>query len=252
MLIGHAPPPGTFDDRAATYLRVRELEGRRYPDEIVASLPDLPHGHPLHPEWRARAESTRRLLRYLDRLPRPRVVADVGCGCGWLAHRMARLDGARVWGLDATEAELDQAARVFAGQPGLTFVHGDALAIEPPVVNADVIVLAAAIQYFPDLPLAVRRFLSWLADDGELHILDSPLYAPSEVPAARARTRAYYAGLGVAEMAGAYHHHTHASLAPFRPDCLYRPDAWSARARRALRLPASPFPWLRIRRVANP
>jgi SAM-dependent methyltransferase len=165
---------------------------------------------------------------------------------------MARLDGTRAWGLDATEVELDQAARVFAGQPGLTFVHGDALAIEPPVGNADVIVLAAAIQYFPDLPLAVRRLLSWLADDGELHILDSPLYAPSEVPAARARTRAYYAGLGVPEMAGAYHHHTRPSLAPFHPDCLYRPDAWSARARQVLRLPVPPFPWLRIRRAANP
>ena len=252
MLIGHAPPPGTFDDRVATYLRVRELEGRRYPDELVASLPAVPRGHPLHAEWRARADSTRRLLNYLDALPRPRTVVDVGCGCGWLAHRMAQLEGTRVWALDATEPELEQAARVFAGQPGLTFVHGDALASEPPVAHADVVVLAAAIQYFPDLPQLVRRLLSWLDDGGELHILDSPFYAPSEVPAARARTRAYYDGLGVPEMAGAYHHHTRDDLAPFRPDYLYRPDGSSARARRALRLPASPFLWLRIRRVANP
>ncbi|MGH2467925.1 MAG: hypothetical protein ACRDGL_09395, partial [Candidatus Limnocylindrales bacterium] len=58
-------------DGVATYLRVRGLEGRLYPDEAVRRLPQAPRTDPLAREWRQRADSAQRLVAYLGGLPRP-------------------------------------------------------------------------------------------------------------------------------------------------------------------------------------
>jgi hypothetical protein len=68
------------------------------------------------------------------------------------------------------------------------------------------------------------------------------------VAQARERTRVYYQSKGLGFMAGDYHHHTWAALAPFQPEVLYNPRSpfnrlarwwWAEQAR-------SPFPWLRL------
>ncbi|TAM62796.1 MAG: hypothetical protein EPN50_06430, partial [Chloroflexota bacterium] len=73
-------------DGVATYLRVRALEGRLYPDEAVSRLPQAPRSDPLAGEWRQRADSLGRLVAYLDRTPRPvgrpLILLEIGCGNG--------------------------------------------------------------------------------------------------------------------------------------------------------------------------
>ena len=78
--------------------------------------------------------------------------------------------------------------------------------------------------------------------------MDSPLYAPAEVAAARERTRAHYEQIGVPAMAAAYRHHTWDEVAPFEPTVAYRPRRPGAARDRPARPPgtASPFPWLII------
>jgi ubiquinone/menaquinone biosynthesis C-methylase UbiE len=175
---------------------------------------------------------------------------DLGCGNGWLAHHLAALHEVAVYGVDLNQAELAQAARVFAGQPRLHFVYADVFTAAWPAQMCDLIIVASAIQYFPDLPALVRRLLALLTPRGEVHLLDSPLYHPAEAPAAQARTRAYYAGLGCADMAAAYHHHTFTELAPFAPELLYNPAAALNRFARRLGAARSPFPWLRLKAPA--
>jgi SAM-dependent methyltransferase len=234
----------------ADYLRAREREGRLYSDDFVRSLPSAPTDHPLSAEWRLRADSSARLIRHL-RSRGARRVLELGSGNGWLAAAIAADLGvaARVVGVEANPVELEQARRVFADRPNLRFVEGDLERDETlPLAAPDAIVLASAIQYVADLPALLRGLRAELAPGGQLHIVDSPLYDPSEVPAARERTRAHYERIGVPAMAENYRHHTWDEVDAFRPTLAYRPDAPTRRlaARLGRRGSASPFPWLII------
>lgn len=239
------PTPAAW---TAVYDQVRELEGRRYPDAAVARLPEVPPDDPLRAEWRRRADAAERLVRYLARSPLPLEIVEVGCGNGWLSARIARSVRARVVGLDLNGHEIEQARRVFGTVPDLSFVVADAELAGSPLPQPTTIVLASVIQYVADAPAFLRRLLGWLAPGGEVHLLDSPLYRPGEAGAARARSEAYYARLGVPAMADAYHHHETGILDGFMTEVLHDPDAPGSRI--AARLPGgrpSPFPWIRIR-----
>ncbi len=229
------------------YLRVREKEGRLYSDDVVGRLPDLPRAHPLRAEWRARAASAARLGAYLAQLSRPLTILELGCGNGWLANRLARLQSCRVVGVDLNHFELSQAARVFAGNHCLGLLKADIFQAPFCERSFDTIIIASAIQYFPDLPMLIQRLRPLLSARGEIHILDSPFYSPSEAAEARARTQAYYAALGFPEMADHYHHHLLDTLAGFHPVRLYDPGSPLARLRRLFHLVDSPFPWIRLR-----
>lgn len=233
---------------SAPYLRARALEGRLYSDQLVAGLPAVPSTHPFAAEWRLRADSAGRLVRYLGRLPGPLRVIEVGCGNGWLAHAIAGINGSEVVGLDGNSLELGQAARVFQAVPNLRFVRGDATVTGCPLDQPTVIVLASFIQYVPDLAALTTRLLGWLVPDGELHILDSPLYSTAEIAGAKARSRRHYERLGVPEMIDVYRQHAWSELDGFDLDVLHSPDRFMPRLeRRLLHRQRSPFPWIRIR-----
>ncbi len=236
-----------MDFASDIYSRVREKDGRLYSDDVVGRLPDLPGAHPLRTEWRARAASAARLCAHLAQLSRPLTILELGCGNGWLANRLARLHSCRVVGVDLNHFELSQAARVFAGNHRLMLLIADIFHAPFCERSFDTIIIASAIQYFPDLPMLIQRLTPLLSERGEIHILDSPLYPPSEVAEARARTQAYYAALGFPEMADHYHHHLLDTLAGFHPVRLYDPQSPLARLRRLFHLVDSPFPWIRLR-----
>src|SRR3989304_6573693 len=189
----------SMDFDSDIYLRVREKEGRLYSDGVGGPPPDPPRAHPLRTEWRARATSAARLCAYLAQ-SRPLTILELGCGNGWLANRLARLQSCRVVGVDLNHFELSQAARVFAGHHRLMLLKADIFQAPFCERSFDTIIIASAIQYFPDLPMLIQRLTPLLSERGEIHILDSPLYPPSEVAEARARTQAYYAALGFPEM----------------------------------------------------
>ena len=233
---------------ADAYGRAREQEGRRFPDAVVAGLPELAVSHPLAGEWAARGHTARLIAAYVGSRGRPPAIVDLGCGNGWLANRLAVETTRSVVGIDVNVVELDQARRVFGGRLNLTFVEADFTSARGWVGDAELVLLASVIQYVADLPTLIRGLRADLPGDGEIHIVDSPLYEPAGVAAAADGTRRHYADVGVPEMAAHYHHHTWAELSAFPVEVMYSPGAWRVRIeRRLLRRPRSPFPWLRIR-----
>jgi len=225
------------------YLRVREKEGRLYPDDIVERLPSVPPDHPFLAEWQARTASSNRLTDYLAQFRRQISVLELGCGNGWLSNRIAETAHASVVGLDLNATELRQAQRLYAQRPELTWVIADIFRDPFCHPSFDVIVIASAIQYFDDLYRLLQTMIPLLHKDGEIHILDSPLYSDEQLPSAHERSRKYYKDLGIPEMAAHYHHHSVSSLSPLHPDWLYVASTKD----RANTVKDSPFPWVRLR-----
>src|SRR5205085_229663 len=113
----------------------------------------------------------RTVTRCLTRLPLAEKAAlDVGCGSGrwsrWLTQQ-----GARVIGVDATEAML-QAAR--AAAPGIDFRHMSATALEFPAASFDLAVCITVIQHLQPAEqlLAIAEICRVVRPGGHLVVLD--------------------------------------------------------------------------------
>ncbi|HEU0291778.1 MAG TPA: class I SAM-dependent methyltransferase [Anaerolineales bacterium] len=227
------------------YLSVREKEGRLYSDEMVARLPSISDVHPLAKEWCARSASAARLTRYLSRRPKPLSILDLGCGNGWLSDLMHR-SGHCVIGMDQNRYELKQAARVFSQKAGLAFLEADIFAAPFAAQTFDVILLASVLQYFRDLNTLLLVLFGYLKGQGEIHIIDSPLYSDAKRDQAAHRSFQYYSSLGFPQMAEHYFHHCASDLNAFRPKTLYQGRPLTLRMNQLLGRVDSPFPWIMI------
>lgn len=209
MPIRYLSNPTDYAEKERLYLEVRRREGRVLSDEQLQQLPDVTHPPALAREWRWRKRAFRRLDKYLNRrFPKsPIRILDLGCGNGWMSNLLAAHALRTVTAMDLNEMELEQGSRVFR-RDNLQFVYADVLKDEWPEEPFDVIVLAASVQYFPNLGELIARLKKLLTPDGEIHLLDSNFYPDAAAAeAARQRTKAYYEQVGVPEMAGFYHHH---------------------------------------------
>jgi SAM-dependent methyltransferase len=228
------------------YVSLREKEGRICTDELLRGLPKVPREHQHAGEWALRARSSERLSAYLRGRfgDRPFTALELGCGNGWLAARVAQRTQGTVVGVDNNLPELQQAARVFGG-PQLQWVLGDVFDLPFRKGGFDVVYLAASVQYFTDLGRLLERLGELLADGGEIHVLDSPIYrGPAEAKAAAERSRRYYAEQGHPEMSAHYHHHTWDDVAVGHHRSIYAPNSFWNRLRHWCGFRDSPFPHL--------
>lgn len=232
---------GAFEEN---YLSLRQKEMRVYPDDLVNGLPLVPKNHPLKHEWRARSKSLKRLTAHLRKNSDIKIL-DVGCGNGWLSHHLSSVSRSEVIGVDINEIELIQGARVFSETKNLFFVYMDILAGKMPYSHFDYIILSSSIQYFINLPLLMRELRSMLRPEGEIHILDSPLYHLTEVPSAQQRSVQYFTAAGHPVMKDYYHHHSWEMLKSFQPKIKYNPSLLLNKFLNKLS-PSSPFPWVVI------
>jgi ubiquinone/menaquinone biosynthesis C-methylase UbiE len=235
------PPNGEFE---ILYLSLREKENRLYPNEIVKNLPEIPPQHPLRKEWISRKFTLHKLLPYLNEKKAPNIL-EVGCGNGWLCRHLASLAGSQVVGMDVNETELLQGARIFSENRNLLFAYADVEAIGLPDCHFDYIIFSASIQYFNDIEFLFDKLSALLADGGEIHIIDSPIYREDNVVLAHRRSEAYFSNKGFPMMAKYYYHHTWQKFARFNPVILYDPDLFLNRIKQKFSV-ASPFPWLKI------
>jgi len=234
-------PDKKFEDN---YIAARSRENRIYSDEEIARLPDTNPNHPHYKEWKIRKWSCKKLISYLESKGRKLQILEVGCGNGWLSYELSRIPGGKVIGIDINLTELKQAARVFHKSSKLKFVYGNFLSGILKDITFDVIVFAAAVQYFPSLPELVNTCFEQLTQGGEVHIIDSPFYTAGEIDKAKKRSITYYASLGFPELTGYYFHHSLSSLQPINHQLLFDPRSMKNRIFGR----NHPFPWIQIKK----
>lgn len=198
------------------YLKVREKELRLYPDEILASLPWVPKTHPHFKEWMIRKMTYEKLKFYLQQKNKSLHILDMGCGNGWMSNKLSKINQSIVTGIDLNRYETEQAKRVFKNNQRLTFQAGDLL--EEKLFHTeqfDIIVLAASIQYFPDITRLIKYLLGLLNPNGEIHFVDSPFYSEKNIEKAKEASRNYYRSLRCEEMTRYYHHHRWSEIEDF-------------------------------------
>jgi ubiquinone/menaquinone biosynthesis C-methylase UbiE len=239
--------PEAFSYFENLYLKVRDREGRIYPDSIVKNLPHVESNHPLYWEWQIRGKSLNKLQTYLSQKRRSITILDLGCGNGWLANRLAQIPHCRVYAADLNQLELEQGARVFSETTSLHFIYGGIFDDVFSENSFDIILLASSGQYFSNIQKLIKRLLDLLKEAGEIHIIDSPFYTEKSAAIARQRTIDYYQELGYPEMADYYCQHRWTELAEFHYRIKYKPRSYfQGFRRRFLKKIISPFPWIVI------
>lgn len=235
------PEQPTFEK---AYIKIRDLEKRVYPDDLVKQLPHTPTSHRYHHEWNKRKKATLRVLSYLKQ-QQPDLVLDLGCGNGWFTHQVATASGGQVLGADINKTELEQAARLFESNH-CHFAYVDVFQANWPAEYFDQVIINSCIQYFADIPHLINQLFGLLKTDGVLHIIDSPIYQSSEVEGARERSQKYYESNGVGQMIKSYHHHSWKDFDAFPIQIKYRPDTLINKLKRKIDPNESPFPWIII------
>jgi 2-polyprenyl-3-methyl-5-hydroxy-6-metoxy-1,4-benzoquinol methylase len=221
-----------------SYVGIREKEQRILSDIQVSQLPYLSN-HVHTKEWELRQESVE---RFLDYLPNKKLrVLEIGCGNGWFSNLIASRGDFDVIGTDMNLEELEQAARVFASSE-VEWVYTTNVSLLSPLLF-DVIVINAAVQYFPSIAELLQSLKAILANNGEVHVLDSPIYVgDQEAQKASRRTKEYYKSMGFPELSEQYFHHKSKDVKG--ADWLYKPSSLGK-----LLGKKNPFPWLRFKQT---
>ena len=225
------------------YIALRIKEERIYSDNEVLLLPKVLPSHRYFKEWNIRRHNSDKLSQYINRNGHVCNILEVGCGNGWLSAKLSTVARGKVTGIDINMVEMEQARKVFGNIPNLQFMYGDIRCGILQDKRYDLIVFAASIQYFPLLDEILKVAQRHLTLQGEIHILDSPLYRFNEIAEAKQRSKKYYTQTGFPEMSVYYFHHSIEDLRPFKFSILYNPHA----LKNKLRLHRNPFHWIVIK-----
>jgi len=224
---------------------VRENEKRVYSDKEVRLLPNTSKSNPHKEEWKMRKCSLHRFTNYIKKYDEKLNLLDVGCGNGWFSANIANSSSINIYALDVNKIELEQAARVFNFK-NIYFICGNIFVNIFEDRSYDIITLNSSIQYFDNFSTLIKRLFYFLTDEGEIHIIDSPIYNRNELAGAKERTARYYISNGFTEMAKHYYHHTFDELKDFNYKILYDPKAVQNNLKKIFGFKDSPFPWFRI------
>jgi ubiquinone/menaquinone biosynthesis C-methylase UbiE len=232
------------------YLKVRDKEKRIYPDDELIKLPFSSVKNPHKKEWNLRAKSYLRFKEYLRQKKDNLNLLDLGCGNGWFCGQLSKSFHLDFCCVDVNLTELTQGRKIFNSGP-INFIYADIFKADISKTFFDIIIINAAVQYFPDLKKLVERILVLLKNNGEIHIIDSPFYTSAKARNARQRTKYYYNSIGFPQMAENYFHHTWEGLSNFSNKIIYNPTSFMNSILNVFLVKDSPFPWICLTKEAD-
>lgn len=163
---------------------------------------DLTERHP-H-EWQLRATSFRLLQKWVERnfkSARLRIL-DVGAGSGWMSRELVANHD--VLAIDANAGPHGLGALPVA-QRHFMAVQAELERLPLADHAFDLVIANASLHYTNKVEAVLGKISSLLRPGGKLIVLDSPAYATrAAAAAAHDRTQAYYAQMGVPELAENY------------------------------------------------
>lgn len=233
------------NDFESFYLKVREKEKRIYSDAELKNFPFATKSNPHYSEWKLRAKSFIRFNNYLREKRQSLDILDLGCGNGWFSGQLSKTFNHKFYCVDVNQTELAQARRVF-NSANLNFLYADIFTDIIQKKTFDLIIVNAAVQYFPILNKLIGRLLTLLKIKGEIHIIDSPIYPSNEIENAKKRTIDYYNSMGFSEMSNKYFHHSWKELSEFNFEIIFNPTSFANKFKQVIFSKDSPFPWVKI------
>ena len=234
------------DDFESIYLKVREKEKRVYSDDELQNLPFASESNPHKKECDIRAKSYSRFSKYLELKNQSLNILDLGCGNGWFSGQLSKSFNHKFYCVDVNYTELKQGRRVFESD-NLIFIYADIFSSKFPENFFDIIILNASIQYFSNTKQFLDKLISLINKNGEIHIIDSPIYSEQEAIKAKQRTQSYYSSLGFQEMIKNYFHRSWNEFTEYNFEILYSPGSAIRKLKKMFLINDSPFPWIRIK-----
>jgi SAM-dependent methyltransferase len=163
---------------AVQYRTVRSGDGFRQDEpQYYRMLPYVAAADPRAAEWRIRRSSYATLRRQLlpDTWQGALRIADLGAGCGWLAHKLVALGHSAV-AVDRFDDDVDGlgACRHYPVQFPAVRADFDALPFEPE--QFDMVVFNASLHYSPDPGATLDAADRLLVPGGVIVVMDSPMF----------------------------------------------------------------------------
>jgi SAM-dependent methyltransferase len=160
------------------YRHVRAREGYRSASrDYYRRLPSAPAGDPHAAQWRVRRESFESLRSHVRATARGGTlrILDLGAGCGWLSHQLAR-DGHLVVAVDRLDDEVDGLGACAHYDVRFASVHADFTALPFAPTQFDLAVFNASLHYADDPVSALAEAGRMLDKRGSIAVMDSPMF----------------------------------------------------------------------------
>lgn len=226
---------------------LRRRERRNYSDDEIRLLPFASPKNPHREEWNLRAKSFMRFRAHLTSKCDSLQILDLGCGNGWVSAQLGKNLKNNYYCVDIHLTELLLGAKIFKSE-NIKFILADIFQMSFPRSSFDLIILNSSIQYFKDLRILMRELFYLLKNDGEIHLLDSPIFYQSELEFEKNRSINYYNSLGFPKMHEKLFHHTYERLNDYNYKILFNPNSITNKIFNFAFNKDSPFPWIMITR----
>lgn len=235
------------DEFESEYIALRKKEKRLYSNDEIKILPFASKINPHKNEWELRAKSFLRFKYYLQNKSKPLEIMDLGCGNGWFSAQLSKVTDHSFSCVDVNFTELKQGAGLFNSNK-LKFIYADVFEVEFPKSFFDLIILNSSLQYFESVNSLTKQLFNFINPDGEIHIIDSPIYKEKDAQSAKQRSEKYFLSIGFNNMSKFYFHHTVDEFKEFNFQVAYNPDSLMNRLIKSTLSNDSPFPWIIIKR----
>lgn len=226
---------------------LKKREGRNYSEDEIRLLPFASSKNPHKEEWNFRAKSFMRFRTHLSGKRGSLQILDLGCGNGWFSAQLEKNFKHHYYCVDINLPQLLLGAKIFNSE-NLKFILADIFEISFPRSSFDLVIFNSSIQYFKDLRILMREMFYLLKSDGEIHLINSPIYFQSELDHEKTRSANYYNSIGFKKMNEKLFHHTYESLNDYNYKILYNPKSITNRVINFAFSKDSPFPWIMITR----